>query len=481
MQIFEWLKLKMKFTFKKNKKSAIKDNRVIDSSPIQDQEEKVNMLKVNASADHDNKNENDKKIVEQNLINKRLPKELIIRIFSYLDIVSLCRCAQVSKYWNILALDGSNLQHVDLFEFQRDVSENVIENIALRCNEFLRSIRLENCRSINDTSLKTLCIKCPNVELLNLKQCLKLTEKSFVNIGNNLQYLTSLNLESCNISDQGIKCIAKGCSRLQAIEISWCINISSDGLFNFADSCSNLRHIAAKGLTNMKNRVLAKIADNCPQLISLILNNCNSLTDDGIISIADNCQFLKHLCVSNCKHLTDASLIALGRNCHELCLFESSGCSNLSDNGFSALSKGCPNLMRIDLEECLQITNATIQNLANNCFKLRHLALSRCENITDDGIRLITNPTTGNLNETLQVLELDNCPLITDAALDQLSSCQNLMRLELYDCQLITKNGIKKFQSKFPQIKVHAYFAPTVASNHNRPIRSCSCKCCVIL
>ncbi len=31
------------------------------------------------------------------LINKMLPRELILRCFSYLDIVSLCRCAQVSK------------------------------------------------------------------------------------------------------------------------------------------------------------------------------------------------------------------------------------------------------------------------------------------------------------------------------------------------------------------------------------------------
>lgn len=28
---------------------------------------------------------------------------------------------QVSKLWNILALDGSNWQRIDLFEFQRDV------------------------------------------------------------------------------------------------------------------------------------------------------------------------------------------------------------------------------------------------------------------------------------------------------------------------------------------------------------------------
>lgn len=38
--------------------------------------------------------------------------------------MSLCRCAQVSRAWNVLALDGSNWQKIDLFEFQTDVEVN---------------------------------------------------------------------------------------------------------------------------------------------------------------------------------------------------------------------------------------------------------------------------------------------------------------------------------------------------------------------
>lgn len=38
-------------------------------------------------------NEND-----EALINRKLPKELLLRIFSHLDVVSLCRCAQVSRF-----------------------------------------------------------------------------------------------------------------------------------------------------------------------------------------------------------------------------------------------------------------------------------------------------------------------------------------------------------------------------------------------
>src|SRR6218665_1856410 len=45
----------------------------------------------------------------------------VVRVFSYLDVLSLCRCASVSKYWNQVALDGSNWQRVDLFRFQTDV------------------------------------------------------------------------------------------------------------------------------------------------------------------------------------------------------------------------------------------------------------------------------------------------------------------------------------------------------------------------
>ncbi len=79
-------------------------------------------------------NEND-----EALINRRLPKELLLRIFSHLDVVSLCRCAQVSRSWNILALDGSNWQRVDLFIFQTDIETVVVENLARR---YLKHVRV---------------------------------------------------------------------------------------------------------------------------------------------------------------------------------------------------------------------------------------------------------------------------------------------------------------------------------------------------
>ena len=39
---------------------------------------------------------------DEALINRKLPKELLLRIFSHLDVVSLCRCAQVCVLFLII-------------------------------------------------------------------------------------------------------------------------------------------------------------------------------------------------------------------------------------------------------------------------------------------------------------------------------------------------------------------------------------------
>lgn len=73
---------------------------------------------------------------------------------SFLDVTSLCRCAKVSRYWNILARDGSNWQKIDLFDFQRDIEGPVIENISHRCGGFLKHLILRGCQSVGDQSIR---------------------------------------------------------------------------------------------------------------------------------------------------------------------------------------------------------------------------------------------------------------------------------------------------------------------------------------
>lgn len=132
----------------------------------------------------------------------------------------------------------------------------------------------------------------------------------------------------------------------------------------------------------------------------------------------------------------------------------------------------------------------------------RWQTLSHCELITDEGIRQLA---AGNCAaESLSVLELDNCPLITDLTLEHLVSCHNLQRIELYDCQMITRAAIRRLrvtnetkylqynesyiishfsspQNHLPNIKVHAYFAPVTPPPITGGQRPRYCRCCEIL
>jgi len=64
--------------------------------------------------------------------------------------------------------------------------------------------------------------------------------------------------------------------------------------------------------------------------------------------------------------------------------------------------------------------------------------------ITDEGVRHVGSAACAT--DSLTILELDNCPLISDAALDHLTSCAVLQRVEVYDCQLITRAGIRRLK-----------------------------------
>lgn len=140
------------------------------------------------------------------VINQKLPKELLLRIFSYLDIVALCRCAQVSTYWNSLALDGSNWQRVNLFAFQCGVEGKVVENLSKRCGGFLKELSLKGCENVEDHTLKVFSENCRNLDTLNLYKCKKITDQTLISLGKNSSVLRILDLYSCTkITDQGLR------------------------------------------------------------------------------------------------------------------------------------------------------------------------------------------------------------------------------------------------------------------------------------
>lgn len=102
-------------------------------------------------------------------------------------------------------------------------------------------------------------------------------------------------------------------------------------------------------------------------------------------------------------------------------------------------------LEKLDLEYCSQVTDFTLIQLATYCPRINTLVLSHCDQITDEGISRLVGGLCGP--QQLQRLAMDNCPLLTDSSLEMLGSvCQNLRQVDLYDCQLITRQGIENLK-----------------------------------
>ena len=140
------------------------------------------------------------------------------------------------------------------------------------------------------------------------------------------------------------------------------------------------------------------------------------------------------------------------------------GCGSLSDGAFHSLAAACPHLERMDLEECHLLTDSSLYQFAIHCFFIKgttiqphpittifdtipvlELTLSHCENVTDEGIRQLCE---GELRYCLESIDLDNCPLLTDASLRALSNCPKLKSVELVDCLQITRSGIDALNNK---------------------------------
>jgi F-box/leucine-rich repeat protein 2/20 len=419
---------------------------------------------------------------EPDLINTKLPKELILKIFSFLDTVSLCRCAQVSKYWNKLALDGDNWQSVNLFDFRVAVQGQVVENLSARCGDFLKRLTLRGCQSVTDKSMQTFSKNCRNLEEINLDNCKQLTDETCKSLAANCHKLTHLNIAANDVTDEALEAIGEGCKLLKHINISNCNKIRPAGIESLARNCTNLVSFisVACGEETINDESLRALSHHCHKLKVINLNGCSAITDTGVKYLAENCHQLIYCCLSKCFALTDQALISLSQGCPQLKTLGLMRCHQLTDHGFQALTKICKQLQDLDLEDCVLITDLTLYHLTNNCSKLKRLALSHCDLITDEGIRYIgTNQKTA---ESIQYLELDNCTQLTDAAIDHLISCKNLKRLDIYDNNRISRQAIKKLYTYLPQLDIHTYFQETTPQEPiTTEARQRYCRCCSIL
>ena len=260
-----------------------------------------------------------KRIKRSSMQLESLPDEILLEIFSYMNMQELLQYGQLSKRIRAICSDTSFWK--DIFLVSKKVKAEFIKFILERsCNLLLiEDTVIDGSVKLNKTSeLAYLELSCWNVyatkdfyhEFFN--SCCSLVSlnmngmKHSSNIvlqnlcKRNEKTLYSLSLDECQwISKNSLQVISKHCTELTQIDLRY-TNVSQDAMDFFVSALSpNVKEVClACNKDTMTDRQIETLVSRCNKITELDIS-CSELTDASITSVIKHLkQSLKKLDIS---------------------------------------------------------------------------------------------------------------------------------------------------------------------------------------
>ncbi|KAF9613481.1 hypothetical protein IFM89_008328 [Coptis chinensis] len=279
-------------------------------------------------------------------------------------------------------------------------------------------------------------------------------------IGRGCPSLKTLSLWNVSsICDEGLIEIAKGCSKLEKLDLCQC-PISNKGLLAIAENCPNLSTLTLEGCSSIGNEGLQAIGKSCLNLQSLSIKDCPLVGDQGIGSLVSSASYTLKKVKLQALDITDLSLAVVGHygraitdlvlmglqkvsekgfwvmgNAHglqQVKLFTITSCRGVTDIALEAVGKGCPNLKQLCLRKCSFLSDCGMVAFAKTAASLESLQLEECNRISQAGVLSALS----NFKAQLKALSIIKCMGIRDivSGLDTLAPCNSLRSLSIRDC-----------------------------------------------
>ncbi|KAJ8613592.1 hypothetical protein CTAYLR_006125 [Chrysophaeum taylorii] len=229
-----------------------------------------------------------------------------------------------------------SLESIDV-SLCRNLTDEVIETIAKGCSS-LKSITVAHNSEVPAAALKAIRT-CRALESIDFSRCYNLTDEAIKAIAADCHSLQSINISRCDkVTNEAIKAIAKDCRRsLVSVNISGDIEIenhwlSSDAIKELARGCTKLTGIDLSWCANLTDDAVAEIGANCHslkaiQLTSMDFARSHDLSDSAIIAIADGCPLLESIWVQGWRQLTTKAIEALSTKCTSLKTIDAQSCN----------------------------------------------------------------------------------------------------------------------------------------------------------
>ncbi|XP_014213148.1 F-box/LRR-repeat protein 4 [Copidosoma floridanum] len=313
-----------------------------------------------------------------------LPDEIVVKIFKYLDLRSLCRCSQVNRQFNTIAVDASLYKRLNFKPYWHLINATVLDSFITKC-QYLQRLDVSWCGNIQPKDfINFLKATGSSLSHLRLNCCSFVNNDVMQEISITCTNLKELGLRSCNfIHDFGFVCL-KNLKNLEVLDL-YKTNINSETLCKILRENTHLRHLnlaCCDDYPLLMDEVAEELAISCTILESIDMWKSPTLTVRGIRALS-NCSNLREIDFGWCSGIgaPGDSLRVLFNSCRNLEKVFLSAFRGLTDRDLEPLLL-CRNLKQLDLLGANSLSPEICASLLS-CLPLRMLDLSFCDGISD--------------------------------------------------------------------------------------------------
>ncbi|KAI4335535.1 hypothetical protein L6164_014173 [Bauhinia variegata] len=173
--------------------------------------------------------------------------------------------------------------------------------------------------------------------------------------------ITEIRVRHC--SDISLALVAERCPNLEVLSIKSCPRVTDDSISRIAFRCQKLRELDISYCYEISHESMALIGRNCPNLVVLKRNLLNWLDPSSHVGVVPN-EYL-----NACPQDGDSEAAAIANSMPHLQRLELRF-TKISAKGLNSICEGCPNLEFLDLSGFANLTSRDIMNATAN---LKHL------------------------------------------------------------------------------------------------------------
>lgn len=178
-------------------------------------------------------------------------------------------------------------QKIELLDVNKcsNVGDIGVSNVSMACSSSLKTLKLLDCYKIKDDSILSLAQFCNHLETLIIGGCRDISDESIQKLARACKSnLRTLRMDWClNVTDSSLRCIFTQCSNLEALDIGCCEEVT-DAAFHTLGSDGtevNLKVLKVSNCPKVTLATLSILVDKCNSLEYLDVRSCPHITKAG--------------------------------------------------------------------------------------------------------------------------------------------------------------------------------------------------------